>query len=37
MEEIFLWTNGNTVKRKSLQEIDTISNVKKLTEEIKMN
>ncbi len=36
MEEIFLWTNempnGNTVKRKSLQEIDSISNVKKLIE-----
>lgn len=36
METIFLWPNempnGNTVKRKSLQETDTICNVKKLTE-----
>lgn len=36
METIFLWPNempdGNTAKKKSLQEIDTISNVTKLTE-----
>jgi acetyl esterase/lipase len=36
METIFLWPNempnGNTAKRKSLQETDTTCNVKKLTE-----